>query len=74
MDKKELTNDITNVPFIDKNEWSEVKRKKNYTNNKNLLDETIEDNKISYETKDPNNFMFNTKEQSTQIKQQKKNL
>ena len=37
------------------------------------IDETIEDNKISYETKDPNNFMFNTKEQSTQIKQQKKN-
>ena len=37
------------------------------------IDETIEDNKISYETKDPNNFMFNTKEQSTQLKQQKKN-
>lgn len=38
------------------------------------IDETAsQDDKANYEPANPNNYMFNTKEQQTQIKQQKKN-
>ena len=38
------------------------------------IDESeIQDNKTNYEPSNPNDYMFNTKEQSNQVKQQKKN-
>lgn len=38
------------------------------------IDESeIQDNKTNYEPSNPNDYMFNTKEQSNQLKQQKKN-